>query len=65
LLPFRCPKTRRLVATAIKTDPASLARAWTDRIRITCALCGGSHTFDVRDAYISAVISNELMRGLP
>jgi hypothetical protein len=59
LLPFRCPKTSRLMNTAIETDYASLAKAWTLTMKIVCAYCGETHIFQVRDAYIDAAMSNE------
>jgi hypothetical protein len=63
LLPFRCPKTSQLMTTAIKTDCASLAKAWTVTMKIVCLYCGNTHKFQVRDAYTDAVVSNERMRG--
>jgi hypothetical protein len=63
LLPFRCPKTSRLMNTAIETDYASLAKSWTLTMKIVCAYCGETHIFQVRDAYIDAAMSNERMPG--
>jgi hypothetical protein len=37
LLPFRCPKTSRLMKTAIETNCASLAKAWFVTMKIVCA----------------------------
>jgi hypothetical protein len=64
LLPFRCPKTSRLMKTAIETNCASLAKAWTVTVKIVCPFCGETHEFQVRDAYTDAVMSNERIRGL-
>ena len=64
LLPFRCPKTSRLMNVDIETDSASLAKVWSATIKIVCPYCDGTHRFQVRDAYTDAVMSKERMRGL-
>jgi hypothetical protein len=64
LLPFRCPKTSQLVTTKIKTDCASLAKVWHATMKVVCSYCGQVHRFQVRDAYMEAVISVERIRGL-
>jgi hypothetical protein len=38
LLPFRCPKTLRLMNTSIKTDCVSLAKAWSDTMKISAPI---------------------------
>jgi hypothetical protein len=63
-LPFRCPKTLRLMNTSIETDFASLAKAWSTTMKIVCPYCGETHRFQVRDAYTDAVVSSERMRGI-
>jgi hypothetical protein len=60
LLKFFCPVTKEAIEWDVPGDIASLAKRWSEEIRLACPHCGGEHSFCFREAYIEGAVP-----GLP
>jgi len=56
LLKFFCPVTKEPIEREIPGDVASLARRWSEKIRLACPHCVGEHSFCFREAYIERAV---------
>lgn len=48
----RCPKTGRELSTGVEMDAATFAKLPDIRSQITCPICGLSHDWSVREAWL-------------
>jgi hypothetical protein len=55
-LKFFCPVTKEPITSEIPGDASSLAKRWSEQVRLPCPHCEGDHSFCFREAYIEAAV---------
>ncbi len=50
---IRCPATGGEIATGVETDAASFKSLPNSKARVVCPLCGETHSWVIRDAWLA------------
>jgi hypothetical protein len=60
-LRFRCQKTNQSFDSTYANDPGSLAGIWNSTVRVTCPHCQEEHEIKIREAFLIATLSKEIV----
>jgi endogenous inhibitor of DNA gyrase (YacG/DUF329 family) len=49
---IKCPKTGKVIPTGVGMDKASFQTSSMSNNTVSCPACGGTHTWDKKDAWV-------------